>query len=210
MTIARAKLVDVSLSRWYHPISRCVRTAFLLGEGDDDRREWLENRLEELANIFAVAVGGFSMTENHLHVLLRLDPEVARAWSDSVYIDLNPVVAQVARTPEAIAYTSIKQRVDHVHAEGKIVELAAAEKGSVAGSQAAAGLEESLWLCPIEDHRRLDSNRDGTMQDFPPPVFSCPTTPKITPRRALALEETSCRRTTGSSAYRITAVGRCW
>jgi hypothetical protein len=61
MAIARAKLVDVSFARWYHCISRCVRMAFLLGEGDDDRREWLENRLEELADIFAVAVGGFFM-----------------------------------------------------------------------------------------------------------------------------------------------------
>jgi hypothetical protein len=26
-------------------------------------REWLENRLEELADIFAVAVGGFSMMD---------------------------------------------------------------------------------------------------------------------------------------------------
>ena len=61
MAIARAKLVDVSVARWYHCRSRCVRKAFLLGEGDNDRREWLENRLEELADIFAVAVGGFSM-----------------------------------------------------------------------------------------------------------------------------------------------------
>jgi hypothetical protein len=27
-------------------------------------------------------VGGFSVMNNHLHLLLRLDPEVARAWSD--------------------------------------------------------------------------------------------------------------------------------
>ena len=54
----------------------------MLGEGDQNRKEWLENRLEELADIFAVAVGGFSVMNNHLHLLLRLDPEVARAWSD--------------------------------------------------------------------------------------------------------------------------------
>ncbi len=36
----------------------------------------------------------------------------------------------------------------------------------VAGSIAAAGLEESLWLCPIEDRRRLDSRREGKMEGF--------------------------------------------
>ena len=82
MAIARAQLVDLSLTRWYHCVTSCVRRAFLLGEGDHNRKEWLENRLEELADIFAVAVGGFSVMNNHLHLLLRLDPEVAQAWSD--------------------------------------------------------------------------------------------------------------------------------
>jgi hypothetical protein len=37
----------------------------LLGEGDQNRKEWIESRLEELADIFAVAVGGFSVMDNH-------------------------------------------------------------------------------------------------------------------------------------------------
>src|SRR5580693_3275117 len=60
MAIARAQLVDVSLTRWYHCVTRCVRRASLLGEGDHNRKQWLQNRLEELAEIFAVSVGGFS------------------------------------------------------------------------------------------------------------------------------------------------------
>ena len=84
-----------------------------------------------------------------------------------VYIDLNPVAAKIAATPETSDYTSIKQRLDHVEAEGKTAQLEAAEGGSVAGSQAAAGLEEALWLCPIEDRRGLDSTREGMMQGFP-------------------------------------------
>jgi hypothetical protein len=34
------------------------------------------------------------------------------------------------------------------------------------GSAAAAGLEESQWLCPIEDRRRLDSAREGMAEGF--------------------------------------------
>ena len=43
---------------------------------------WIEHRLEELAEIFAVAVAGFAILDNHLHLLVRLDPDVARGWSD--------------------------------------------------------------------------------------------------------------------------------
>jgi hypothetical protein len=84
-----------------------------------------------------------------------------------VYVDLNPVAAQIAETPEASDHTSIKQRLEHVETQGKTAELAVADQGSVAGSLASAGLEESLWLCPIEDRRGLDSVREGMMQGFP-------------------------------------------
>ncbi len=59
-----------------------MRRAFLLSEGPMNRRRWIQHRLEELADIFAVAVGGFSVMDNHLHVLVRLDPDVATGWSD--------------------------------------------------------------------------------------------------------------------------------
>jgi hypothetical protein len=36
----------------------------------------------------------------------------------------------------------------------------------VAGSARSAGLEEAIWLCPIEDRRRLDSQREGTLEGF--------------------------------------------
>jgi hypothetical protein len=32
--------------------------------------------------------------------------------------------------------------------------------------RSAAGLEESHWLCPIEDRRRLDSTREGMIEGF--------------------------------------------
>jgi hypothetical protein len=54
----------------------------------------------------------------------------------------------------------------HVKAQGKTAQLEAATGGSVAGSRAPAGLEVSLWLCPIEDRRRLDSCREGMREGF--------------------------------------------
>src|SRR6516164_9877027 len=82
MTMARAHLVDVSVTRWYHCITRCVRRAHLLGAEPFNRKDWIERRLQELSEIFAVSIGGFSVMDNHLHVLLRLDPELAGGWSD--------------------------------------------------------------------------------------------------------------------------------
>ncbi len=256
MTIARAHLVDPSVTRWYHCITRCVRRAFLLGEGGIDRKEWIERRLQELAEIFSIAVGGFAILDNHLHLLVRLDPDVAAGWPDEevvrrwgrlfpprdrarkalpvseawvterlkdvkwvvmarqrlqslswfmkclkeplsrmanreentrgaffegrfqsvaildeesllatcAYIDLNPVAAGIAQVPEASPHTSIKERVEHVQEQGRAEDLQAAKQGSVAGSKAASGLEEQLWLCPIEDRRRLDSGREGMLE----------------------------------------------
>jgi hypothetical protein len=256
MTIARRQLIDVNVTRWYHCMSRCVRGASLLGNESSDRKAWLEKRIEELAQIFAIGVGGFSVMDNHLHLLLRLDPDVAKGWSDEevvrrwgrlcpqrdnkrqplpvseawvqarlkdkswvartrerlqsigwfmkflkeplsrqanrqdqcrgaffqgryksvaildteallavgVYIDLNPVAAKIANLPETSEYTSVKQRVDHISGEGQMAQLEAAKAGSVAGSLAASGLEEKLWLCPIEDRRRLGSSREGMFE----------------------------------------------
>ena len=36
----------------------------------------------------------------------------------------------------------------------------------MAGSRASAGVEESLWLSPIEDRRELDSSREGMFVGF--------------------------------------------
>ncbi len=42
VTVARAHLNDPDVIRWYHCVTRCVRRAFLLGEGPEDRKKWIE------------------------------------------------------------------------------------------------------------------------------------------------------------------------
>ena len=63
MTMPRRQVVDVSVTRYYHCISRCVRRAFLCGEGVPHRKAWIEARLEVLAKHFAVSVCGFAVLE---------------------------------------------------------------------------------------------------------------------------------------------------
>ena len=49
MTMPRRQLVDVAVTRYCHCISRCVRRAFLCGEGVTHHKAWIEARLEVLA-----------------------------------------------------------------------------------------------------------------------------------------------------------------
>ena len=67
---------------YYHCISRCVRRAFLCGDACEHRKQWGEHRLRELAGIFAVDVCAYAVLDNHLHVVLRLNDDVAAGWSD--------------------------------------------------------------------------------------------------------------------------------
>lgn len=82
MTTARRDIVDLDVTRYYHTISKCVRGAHLCGGKYEYRKAWLEERLEFLASQFAISVASFVFMDNHLHVLIRLDPEDAEKWSD--------------------------------------------------------------------------------------------------------------------------------
>ncbi len=88
MTTARHRLVAPDESGFYHCISRCVRRAWLCGtdalsgRSFEHRRDWVEQRLLELADIFAVGLYAYAVMSNHTHVVLRVDPGAARMWSD--------------------------------------------------------------------------------------------------------------------------------
>lgn len=86
MTRPRSSLVCTDLTRYYHCITRCVRQAFLLQEGKTDRKKWLEDRMKEVAEVYAVSVASYAILDNHFHVLLRLDVDIAAAWSDEEVI----------------------------------------------------------------------------------------------------------------------------
>ena len=70
------------------------------------------------------------------------------------HIDLNPVAAGIALTPETSPHTSIKSRVHHCKAQGKLDAL---HGGSPYASK--VNVEKGHWLLPIEDRR--DQNGNG-------------------------------------------------
>jgi len=86
--IPRREIIDETRPGFYHCTQRCVRRAFLCGEDRfsgknyDHRKEWIRGRLEFLAGQFAIDVVGYSVLDNHCHVILRNRPDVARGWSD--------------------------------------------------------------------------------------------------------------------------------
>ncbi len=46
------------------------------------RREWIRQRLEKLASVFAIDVLTYAILSNHLHVVIRNRPDVVKTWSD--------------------------------------------------------------------------------------------------------------------------------
>jgi len=226
-----------------------VRRAWLCGRDPvtgscyDHRKQWIEDRLEELAGSFAVDVCGFSAMSNHVHVVLRTRPDVAEAWSDeqvarrwwrlfpkrrdeegepaqpepqelrmltadesalaerrrrladlswfmrclsepiarranaedhvtgrfwegrfrcqrllddaailacSVYVDLNPIRAGVAQTPEESAHTSVKQRIETRATEVAQNAASSPRKGETETVGADGAVRDpDGWLCPV-------------------------------------------------------------
>lgn len=87
MTYARSILIPPGSPGTFHCVSRCVRRAFLCGEDRltgrsfAHRRLWVENRIHELAGIFGVAIWGYAVMSNHLHVVVQTLPEAVAHWS---------------------------------------------------------------------------------------------------------------------------------
>jgi REP element-mobilizing transposase RayT len=225
----------------FHLVNRCVRRTYLCGRDEvtgrdySHRKQWIRDRLEVLAGIFAVEVLSFAVMSNHLHVVARTRPDVVRDWSDDevalrwwnlfpqrrkadkspeeptefelnhirndvsglkekrrrlsnvswfmkclaepiarlgnkeekvtghfwegrfkaqplldetaiaacmVYVDLNPIRAGIAKTPEASAFTSIRERVIDLQSASDVSTAEAQDLRIEHGEQAG-------WLSPV-------------------------------------------------------------
>ncbi|MET0071327.1 MAG: alpha-amylase family glycosyl hydrolase [Candidatus Thiodiazotropha sp.] len=93
MTRARETLISLEDTPYYHCISRCVRRAWLCGadpytgQSFEHRRQWVLGRLRALVDIFAIDVCAYAIMSNHYHVVLHVDADKAKSWTDRQVIE---------------------------------------------------------------------------------------------------------------------------
>ena len=89
----RKILVSLDATPYYHCTSRCVRRAFLCGKDAitgksfEHRRQWIEDKMLELASIFSIDLCAYSVMHNHYHVVLHINKAVAQNWSNTEVIE---------------------------------------------------------------------------------------------------------------------------
>jgi hypothetical protein len=95
MTYARSILIPRGSPGTFHCVSRCVRRDFLCGsdrhtgQSFEHRRQWVDDRIFLLGEIFGFAIWGYAVMSNHprssrgqvLHVVVQTLPEAVARWS---------------------------------------------------------------------------------------------------------------------------------
>jgi REP element-mobilizing transposase RayT len=93
MTRARNQLISPETTPYYHTISRCVRRAFLCGEDSltgknyQHRKAWVTERLQQLAEVFAIDICAYAVMSNHYHLVLRINKDKVRQWDNGQVIE---------------------------------------------------------------------------------------------------------------------------
>ena len=88
MTLPRKQQVCLDSTPYYHCICRCVRKAFLCGEDEltkknfDHRKQWLVDKINQLADVFAIDICAYAIMSNHYHLVLKVDKEKAEQFTD--------------------------------------------------------------------------------------------------------------------------------
>ena len=89
----RRTQISIEDAPWYHAVSRCVRKAWLTGvdpntgKSYEHRRDWVESQLLKLGVIFAIDIAAYAVMSNHLHLVLRIDIELANSWTDREVVE---------------------------------------------------------------------------------------------------------------------------
>ena len=83
----RSQQISLSDTPYYHICSRTVRKAFLCGIDKETgvsyehRRNWIEKRIFQLSQVFAIDICAHAVMHNHLHLVLHVDSEQVKKWT---------------------------------------------------------------------------------------------------------------------------------
>ena len=84
----RSEVFDADEVGVYHCWNRLVQRRFLFGldhlTGKDYsyRKEWVRDRLKQLAAVMAVDVLDYAILDNHIHTVFRNRPDIVAMWTD--------------------------------------------------------------------------------------------------------------------------------
>lgn len=88
MTKARTHVFDTQNTAAYHYYAHCVRGAWLCGSGHnssrplEQRQDWIEARVLDLCESFSVGMFAWAIMDNHLHLVIVVDPQMPQTWTD--------------------------------------------------------------------------------------------------------------------------------
>ena len=88
MPTPRKQQISLIDTPYYHCMSRCVRRTFLYGfdpstnKDYSHRKQWIAERLALLSITFAIDVCAYSVMDNHLHSVLKINTSLAQSWTD--------------------------------------------------------------------------------------------------------------------------------
>jgi REP element-mobilizing transposase RayT len=88
MTSPRSSKIDLTVTPYYHCMTRCVRRTFLCGKdvqtgrNYSHRKGWIVNRIKQLANIFAIKICAYAVMSNHYHLVLFVNEAQASSWGE--------------------------------------------------------------------------------------------------------------------------------
>jgi REP element-mobilizing transposase RayT len=150
----RKALVSLDATPYYHCVSRCVRKAYLCGKdtstGKDyeHRRQWLEDKLLNLAQVFSIDLCAYAVMHNHYHVVLYINQDRALGWSG---------VEVVEHWHQLFAGTALTQR----YAKGDRLDTAELDAVEIKIEQWREQLMDISWFmrCTNEGIAR-DSNKE--------------------------------------------------
>ncbi len=92
MTLPRSAQIDLDSTQYYHCMTRCVRCSYLCGTDSETgkdynhRKQWLIARMKYLANVFAIHISAYAVMSNHYHLVLYVNSDLAKSWSDEEVI----------------------------------------------------------------------------------------------------------------------------